>query len=88
MAGINLPQVNLKMSNKMQNGFLINDRIISNSNPEKYNNLYGQIISISENKETGENVYFCKDLENKSQRFWVQHNEVKGIITDYQLRFV
>ena len=72
----------------MQDGFLVNDKIVSNSNPEKYNNLYGQIISISENKETGENVYFCKDLENKSQRFWVQHNEVKGIITDYQLRFV
>jgi len=65
----------------MQDGFLINDRIVSNSNPEKYNNLYGQIISISENIETGGNVYFCKDLENKGQQFWVQHSEIIGQVS-------
>ena len=56
------------------NSFRIDDNIVVNKNTDKYNNMYGQIVSVSQNVETGENVYYCEDLENGSC-FWAQHSD-------------
>jgi len=57
------------------NSFRIGDVVVVNNDTDKYDSRFGKIVSITSNKETGENVYYCKDQEYSGIHWWVQHSE-------------